>query len=134
MMEFRRRKRSDIGIDMTPMIDCVFQLLIFFLLSSAFLTPAVGLQLPRASAETASPPSAIFVTVDAAGQMFLNTAPVSREELPGRLLAEFRGKEKREVVLRADRALPYEKVVDALLAVQRAGGTQVHLAYEDARN
>jgi biopolymer transport protein ExbD len=133
MIDFQPGQRDDIAIDMTPMIDCVFQLLIFFLLSSSFLAPSVKLQLPRASADPPTAVETVIVTLDAAGRLFVNKAVVSRDSLAEALHGEWAGRKDRTVMLRADRGLPYEKVLDALLAVQRAGSTHVHLAYEDDR-
>ena len=130
MLEFRRHRRSEIGIDMTPMIDCVFQLLIFFLLSSSFLTPAVRLNLPRASADRAEKVETIVVSLDASGQLLLDREPIGRETLRERLRARFQNTTQRLVTLRADRALPYEKVLGVLVVIQQAGASQVRLAHE----
>ena len=47
-MEIPRRRRARVNIEMSPLIDCIFQLLIFFMLSSTFLTPSIRLTLPQA--------------------------------------------------------------------------------------
>jgi biopolymer transport protein ExbD len=131
-MQFRESRRGDIGLDMTPMIDCVFQLLIFFLLASSFLTPSVQLSLPKVSADRqAHPEEAIIVTLDAAHQLFINKEPANPEGLRDRLAGLLRQRGRQAaVILKADRSIPYEKVLETLVSIQKAGSAQVHLAYE----
>lgn len=132
-MDFRTRKRGQAGFDMTPMVDCVFQLLIFFLLSSSFLTPALNLKLPRAQASQPSPTVPVVVSLDADERVLVNQQVVARSQLHRHLTDLFAKNEKREAVLRAHKGLAYEKIFEVLQTIQRAGGAQVHLAYEGER-
>ena len=80
-MKINRQRKPQMRMEMTPLIDCIFQLLIFFMLSSTFLTPSIRLSLPTAAA--AGPPRGqqIIITLDADGQVFLNKQPSSFEQL-----------------------------------------------------
>src|SRR5262245_30481746 len=129
-MEFQRRRKTDTNIDMTPMIDTLLQLFVVFMLNMSFLASAVRLNLPRASAEQPAAADPIVVSLDAAARIFVNNEPVSRDELRVRLPALLSKSKERKVVLRADRGLRYEKVLEVLVAVQQAGGGHVSLAYE----
>ncbi|GIW82759.1 MAG: hypothetical protein KatS3mg105_4566 [Gemmatales bacterium] len=129
MLTFKR-KTKEADLDMTPMIDCVFLLLIFFLLSSSFLSPSTRLSLPRAQADSQKPLPGIIVTLSKKQELFINKSKITRQELAARLRQEIALRDKPEVVLRADRSLEYEKILDVLLAIQRAGCQEVHLAYE----
>ena len=129
-MEFHRRRKIEAAIDMTPMIDTLLHLFLVFLLTASFAASAVPLQLPRASAEQTPPTGAVVVSLDATGQLFVNQEPVVQSELRGRLLAVWQKDKERRVILRAERALPYEKVLEVLQTIQHAGATQVDLAYE----
>lgn len=131
-MEFYRRRKIDAGIDMTPMIDTLLQLFVVFMLNMSFLASAVRLDLPRASARQPAPTEAIVVSLDASNRVLVDDEPVPREELRRRLVALLQEGKGREVTLRADRTLPYEKVLAALIAIQQTGVAQVHLAYEEA--
>src|SRR5947209_4510350 len=126
-MEFHRRRRVDTGIDMTPMIDTLLQLFVVFMLNMSFLASAVRLSLPRASADQAAPQEAIVVALDASNRLLVNNEPVGRHELRGRLRALLREAKEQRVMLRADRALPYESVLEALVAIRQAGVARVHL-------
>lgn len=133
-MDFRSGKRgSGMGIDMAPMIDCVFQLLVFFLLSSSFLTPALNLKLPRAQGSQPGPAVPIAVSLDAEGRLLVNQEVVAKNKLREHLAALFGRQNQHEVVLRAHKNLAYETVVGVIQTIQRAGGQQVHLAYEGDR-
>jgi biopolymer transport protein ExbD len=130
-MQFRPQQQPDFAIDMTPMIDCVFQLLIFFLLSSSFVTPAVQLELPRSDAEQPKAHAQVVVTLDAAGALFLNKEAVDRDRLHTSLKGLLRDDSKKPVTVRADKRLEYQKVLETILLVQQAGATRVRLAYEE---
>jgi biopolymer transport protein TolR len=130
MIEFRRRRKIDATIDMTPMIDTLLQLFVVFLLSMSFIASAVRLDLPHASAQETAPHTPVVVAIDASNQWFVNNEPVGRDQLAGRLTPLLTQNEKREVMLRADRALQYDKVLDAIVEIQRAGAGNVVLAYD----
>ncbi len=130
-MEFRRRRKIDAGIDMTPMIDTLLQLFVTFLLSMTFVGSAVHLDLPKAAAGSAMPATPIVVSVDASNQTFLNNELIPQNELRSRLIASLRKSSKQEVILRADQASPYKNVLKALVEITQAGATNVHLAYEE---
>jgi biopolymer transport protein ExbD len=132
-MEFHRRRKIDAGIDMTPMIDTLLQLFLVFLLTATFAASAIPLNLPKASAEQPAPSEALVVSLDASNRTFINDEPIDQGELRGRLLVLLQKGTERKVSLRADRTLPYEKVLETLVIIQQAGVAQVHLAYEEVR-
>src|SRR5262245_4074956 len=125
-MEFPRRKKVDANIDMTPMIDTLLQLFVVFMLNMTFLTSAIRLSLPQASADQPGPTDIVVVTLNAAGQLFINNQPAERSELPNRLVPLVQKSKERRVMLRADRTLAYEKVLETLVAIQQAGISQVN--------
>jgi biopolymer transport protein TolR len=130
MIEFRRRRKIDATIDMTPMIDTLLQLFVVFLLSMSFIASAVRLDLPNASAQEQAPNTPVVVAIDAGNQWFVNNEPVGREQLTLRLARSLAQQEKREVLLRADRSLLYDKVLEAIVEIQKAGAANVVLAYD----
>ncbi|HMB06034.1 MAG TPA: biopolymer transporter ExbD [Isosphaeraceae bacterium] len=131
-MEFHRRRKVDTGIDMTPMIDTLLQLFVVFMLNMSFLASAVRLDLPKASGRQPAPTRAIVVSIDATNRVLIDNKPVARDGLRERLIALLQEGRGREVVLRADRTLPYGDVLEALIAIRQAGVNQMHLAYEEA--
>ncbi len=128
-MEFRRRK-VDATIDMTPMIDTLLQLFVVFLLSMSFLSSAVRLNLPQAAMQQPAPETPVVVTLDAHDQLFINNDPVTRDQLPLRLAQVLQGAQRREVLLRADRSLIYDRILEAIVGIQKAGASNILLSYD----
>jgi biopolymer transport protein ExbD len=128
-MEFRYRRKIDHNIDMTPLIDTLLQLFVVFLLSMSFMSSALSLELPQASVTQLAPETPIVVTLDGMDKLYLNDEPIPRTELPNRLRAALQQAKNRDVQLRADRKLLYDKVLQTLVEMQKAGASNVHLAY-----
>ena len=130
-MEIARRRRPTIHLDMTPMIDCIFQLLIFFMLSSTFLAPKIQLTLPRAGQSAAvMDADVIVVSVDRQGRAFLNTQAVDWGTLRWRVAELVQAAPKRTVTLQCDEHSEHQHFVRALDAVTAAGATQVNVAHQ----
>ena len=109
------------GLDMAPLIDIVFQLLIFFMLSSSFLNPALKLNLPKAIAQDETPREKIIVSVDKKGSLFVNTAPVPMDRLQSELSAKLAKEETKAVFLRGDADMPYKLFVQVMYISRQAG-------------
>jgi biopolymer transport protein ExbD len=129
-MDFHRRRKIDANIDMTPMIDTLLQLFVVFLLSMSFIASAVRLDLPQASVRQEAPDTPIVVAIDESNAWFVNNEPITRDQLQFRLNALLAKSQRREVLLRADRKLVYDKVLEALVEIQRAGVANILLAYD----
>ena len=118
---------GQVGFNMTPMIDIVFLLVIFFLLSSHWAKQEVHLSLPLPAAETgekrldeSSPRITINVLTD--GQLVMAGRNVVADELPRRFQQRVADEgENVEVVIRSDRTVPYGQVEPIMLSCIRAG-------------
>jgi len=118
---------SSSGFPMTPMIDVVLQLLIFFMLISRYLPPALNVTLPEASTARAEDRPSISISITSDGTLAVDGAITAWPSLPG-LLA---GREPETLVrVAADRGADYGLVVRALDASAAAGLT--HIALETA--
>jgi len=129
-MRIARRRRPPPTIDMTPMIDCVFQLLIFFMLSSSFQAPMMQLTLPQAVTKDADQLTEIVVTVDVKGQYFINRQQVSADKLEEELRPLLSRSKRRTVTFRGDREMPYQHFVRALDAARAAGAVHLDVLHE----
>jgi biopolymer transport protein ExbD len=127
---FIRPKRVSARLDMAPLIDVVFLLLIFFMLTSSFLQPSIPLALPQAAAADEPPPAPVFVSVDESGLVYVNQEPVAREEFIAKLGAVLAGRDDQTVNFRGDRTMPYEVFVALMAEARQAGAVQFNIVHE----
>lgn len=127
---FSRPKRPTHAIDMAPLIDVVFLLLIFFMLSSNFIEPSLPLKLPRASGETPPAQEALVVALNAAGVLQVAGQTVQMEEFESRLAEELQKRPGAAIHFRGDREAAYGDFVDLMDRARRIGASQFHLIHE----
>ena len=120
-MKFSRSSQEEVTINLTPLIDIVFLLLIFFMLGARFANPVFELELPEAQSGSTAAPFDAALAVDARGALFLNQQPVSREDLVVGLRAIVQADADAAVVLRSDAGARFASVVQALDAAEQAG-------------
>ena len=126
--------RRPFGINMTPMIDVVFLLIIFFLVSSHLARQETQLELALPTAESGqeiveSQKPRATVNVLADGTLLLGSAEVDSAELESRLRDEReRAGRELEIRIRGDRTVAYEHVAPVLLAAARAAVWNVSIA------
>ena len=127
-------RRSPLRFNMTPMIDVVFLLIIFFLVSSHLAQQETQVELALPISLTSVEPQAtsaprVTINVLPDGQVLLGAAAVAPDELARRLAVE-RGRagENLEVRIRGDRAVAYRFVEPILLACARSGVWNVTFA------
>ncbi len=131
-MRFRtgtRSKWTGAVIDLTPLIDVVFLLLLFFLLTAAPAPdPTLDVALPAsASAQAPAPAREVTVVLQASGVIHYENAIVDLPQLEERLLELARTDSRARVVLRGDRASRYDLFVGILEAASNAG-LSLHVA------
>jgi biopolymer transport protein ExbD len=77
-----RRKRNSAQVDLVPMIDIVFQLILFFLVSTTFaLLPGISLNLPESSTSEGVSSGGITITMKETGEIWFNSTPVDLDSL-----------------------------------------------------
>lgn len=93
-MGLKRRVRVEPEFSLAAMIDVIFLLLMFFMLTSKFVTPnALNLQLPSSSATTMASPS-LAVSIDRNGRYYLDAKPIAEASLENALKAQIRASGK----------------------------------------
>lgn len=134
-MNFRPRQRDEVGLDLTPLIDVVFLLLLFFMLTTTFVeTTRLKIDLPEAGqgAEAERKDDHWIIEIDAQGRYAINGEMVGAEQLSERLRAIPGRTEDTSVLIRADGQASHQAVVRALDAARSAGIVRVGLATESA--
>ena len=135
-MNFRQLRRPEVSINLTPLIDVVFLLLIFFMVSTSFseLTQLL-VDLPEAEGAPASVDTAVLLVVDEAGNMTLDGAPVPNDArgLSEALRHRLSGNTDIPVTLSADAMTPHQYVVTAIDVAAQLNITRLTIATENTR-
>ncbi len=128
-MNFRARRRRPVTLlDMTPLVDVVFQLLIFFLLTSTYVqdsqrsSSSVPVELPESSlSATETPAEDLVVSIDEQGQVFIGDEQVDLRDLPLQLTRVAQANPNTIVLLRGDQRVPYGRIGEVMAAIRAAG-------------
>lgn len=131
-MQFRRQAKNQEDINLTPLIDVVFLLLIFFMVSTTFTKEThLSLDLPEAEGEMApTTVDKIEILVSADGSYAVNGQNLVNSQLKTLLTAieqESQGNKELPFVITADANVPYEKVVQVMDAAGRLGYSKLSM-------
>ena len=134
-MKVSNRKKRGVNVDLTPMIDVVFQLILFFLVSTTFaILPAINVNLPESTTAQGADVAGITITMQSSGKMWFNDEQVSFSTL-GKKLAAFdtEGKKKEEypVTLEADENVTNGSIVKVFDVLRTEGFVSVNLRTTD---
>ncbi len=127
------RANDDVELNLTSLIDVVFCLIIFFVVTTTFdQRSAIKLQLPEASGVAAEVSEALIVVIDAEGRYFIGANEVLQKDGPGLreaiLAVAGEGAARGGVTLRADARTPHQSVVTALDVLGQLGYEKVSIA------
>ena len=131
-MKFKtKREGIRSNVDMTPMIDIVFQLILFFLVSTTFATlPGIKLNLPQSHTSESTSLMGITITADESGALFFNDKEVSMATLGEELLSFDTGTTKKEefpVSLEADSEVTNGTIVKIFDVIRESGYCVINL-------
>jgi biopolymer transport protein ExbD len=131
-MQFEGRRRSTQTPNLTPLIDIVFLLLVFFMLTSHFVQEqSLNIDLPVAdSGEAVAEDRQLEVVIAKDGQLLMNDHFVADEALQEVLRTALAGREDKQVRIRGDRTSPLGRSVTVLDAARRAGASGVDIVSE----
>lgn len=135
----KRKKHGQLAeINVVPYIDVMLVLLIIFMVTAPLLFQGVNVNLPTASAKPldAKPQEPIILSIDAAGNYYLNIAtnptnPISANDLSMRIASELKNSPptmpQRQILVKGDKNISYGKLVQAMVLLQQAGAPNVGL-------
>jgi biopolymer transport protein ExbD len=123
-------------INIVPMIDVIFAILTFFIMASLFLSRSEGLpvNLPQAQTAQSQQQSRITVTVDEAGNVFLDRQPIQVEDLAAQVRASMANQSEALVVLNADERVEYGQVIAVMDAIRTVEGAKLGMATQQPRS
>ena len=133
-MKFKteRKSRGTVVLEVTPLVDIVFLLLIFFLLTATYVkNPHLDINLPEASVnQVSNPKKDIDVIIREDGELRYDNKNVSIEQLEGILRAEYASSSDTIIVVRADKGSRHGKVVDVMDLAKRIGFNKLAIAIQ----
>ena len=116
-------------INILPMIDVIFSILAFFIISSLFLTRSQGLPVDLPSAQTAESESVqLDITIEADGKMFLDRQPIVLENLKGALTKRIQPDSESLVIINADEKVEHGTVVKVMDRLRQVPGARMAIA------
>ena len=132
-----RRGRRLLGeINVVPYIDVMLVLLVIFMVTAPMLSQGIKVDLPKAAAEPIEPDNleALVLVIDREGRMSLNIGDPNAVLTPERALeiasAALRREPRRPVLVKADTAVAYGRVVEGMVLLQQAGAEKVGFVTE----
>ena len=133
-MKVKLPKKDDVEIDMAPMIDMVFLLLIFFMVASVVVTEKIDIKLPES--KSAKVPEDItgrlVLAVDANDQVYIGMTPVTIEELKMTVSEELDLDPSLRIMIRADERVPFKTCKEVMIACGAVGATDlIYASFED---
>ncbi len=131
-MQFKKKDTEDFSFDLTPMIDVVFLLLIFFMVSTAFVdfTRRMDIELPESKASIAVEKIRNYIIeIGTDKKIYLNGEEVTIEELEEKLKeSKKEAQVRKSAVIKADKRLPYGDVIKVLGIVKDAKIADISVA------
>ena len=132
-MKFKKRVTLEKGeLDIAPLIDCVFLLLIFFMLTSSFIfQPGIKINLPKAVTSEVIQKENLIIIIREDNSLYINDRLINDDELSSRL--KIAGKESRAILIKADRKASLGKVVEIWDLCRAEGVQRINIATTQKR-
>jgi len=123
-MRLKRRLEEDSGLVLTPLIDMVFLVVIFFMLNTTLsINPAITVDLPEAYTSQAVIEEEIIVTMTSPGEIYIGKQSVSLDRYAAELKKQMVRLQRTDIILQADALLPYRDVVE-IMDLSRLSGVE----------
>ena len=135
-MAFDQQDQDSISqINITPLVDVMLVLLVIFMVTAPILQQGVSIDLPEVTAAPlVGSEEQLIVAVTRDGKVQLNDTSIKIDELGRKLSAIVQVKPDRQVYLRADKNVPYGKVVEVMAAVRLAGVRKLGMVTEPLKD
>jgi biopolymer transport protein ExbD len=126
-MDFETRQRTSPTINLTPLIDCIFTLVIFIILAANFQRiQTLDVSVPEAESSNEAEIESLVITIPVTGTIKVENEKIELSELKHELQSKI--SRYKTVLLVADRSVPVQRLVQILSDVQAVGFTSVSIA------
>jgi len=133
-MQLKRRKSRKILINITSLIDVLFLLIIFFMVSSTFVEkPGMDLELPESETSTLKEIKDLVLQIQADETMFLNNRPVGWSDLKGSIENEYKQNPDAALILKADKDVRHGSVVRVMDIAKQVGIKRLIIATREKK-
>jgi biopolymer transport protein ExbD len=132
-MRLPNEPEEQFEINLVSMIDVIFSILAFFIISSLFLSrsQSMPVDLPSAQTSSAEKPEEISITIEADGDMFIDRQPIKLEALKGALTEKIAPNSESLVVINADEKVEHGTVVQVMDSLRQVPGATMAIATEN---
>ena len=125
------RKTLMTDINVVPLVDVMLVLLIIFMVTAPMMMVGVEINLPQTKAQSIkTQEDPLVLTVNKKGEIFLEEHAMKLEELGTKIETIFKYRRDKEVILRADKDIPYGFVINVMAVVKRAGVVKLGMVTE----
>jgi len=129
MLKRRALPDSEAKVDLTPMIDMTFILLIFFMVSTTFVKDMkIDINRPGAQSQSVASTKAVRIFIDRQGETYLDGEPIRSWVIQSRVRDMLKGMTQKSVLVVADANVPSQKLIDVVDAARLAGAEDVGVA------
>lgn len=134
-MSFLRKQNDEPRIDLTPMVDVVFLLLIFFMISTTFVeSPGISIKLPESSVQTVDrEPHEVKVYLSKEGDIYYQNKQISLDDFKALLIENQADAKETTILLLADQESLHGKVVALMDLARDAGFVKLAIATEQRK-
>lgn len=128
----RRRSFQEEMLNLTPIIDIVFNLLLFFMVTTSFseIKSGINIKLPNSNVVEVTEKKEVVISIDEQKNIYLNSSKVDISELQTKTSELINSSGVKTVVIRADRANEYGYIVKVMTIAKNAGAEQLDIATE----
>jgi biopolymer transport protein ExbD len=129
-MQIPEEPDKNLEINIVPMIDVIFSILAFFIISTLFLTRSQGLpvDLPQATTAQQQSETEVTVSIQANGDLALNKEPISLNQLVTEVKQISQNHQETTVVVKADKAVAHGEVVSVMDQLRQVEGVKLAIA------
>jgi biopolymer transport protein ExbD len=128
-MRFRQKKELDQAVDISPLIDMVFILLIFFMVSTTFVKDMkLDLERPGASSASRASSKVIKVYIDSQAQTYIDNQPIKVWAIQSKLRDLLRASTEKSVLVVTDDTIPVDKLIEVVDQCRLSGAKDVAVA------
>jgi biopolymer transport protein TolR len=120
---------SDINV--TPFVDVMLVLLIIFMVTAPMMMQGVDVNLPQTTTKNIkTKEDPLILTVNKKGEVYLEEHKIKMEDLETKVKTIFKYRRDKEILLKADKDLPYGMIINVMAGVKRAGVTKLGMVTE----